>query len=208
MSNQLTAIQEEAKRYQQEFGGEIFVFPIEEENPQSLYAVVVYAGEAFHVFSEAVTVEDAAIGVQTILECFEKEGMEKEYAEVVRFITGEAQLNAPHVTMRRLKKESKFVTVPNKFDYFEQGDGYALSARGVLKYTYIAMVQEQLPKAIQFMNKYYRLLVTRGYGKSVAGIKKEVKRMNEDEAIGWLECTYEKYLGNGDEIMNIMNSLK
>ncbi|PGS69045.1 hypothetical protein COC69_26120 [Bacillus cereus] len=208
MNNQLTAIQEEAKRYQKECGGEIFVFPIEEENPQSLYAVVVYAGEAFHVFSEAVTVEDAAIGVQIILECFEKEGMKKEYSEVVRFITGEAQLNAPHVTMRRLKKENKFVPVPNECDYFEQGDGYALSARGVLKYTYIAMVQEQLPKAIQFMNKYYRLLATRGYGKSVAGIKKEVNRMSEDEAIGWLERTYEKYFGNGNEIMNIMNSLK
>ncbi|MFI8709841.1 hypothetical protein ACIGHG_22945 [Bacillus sp. NPDC077411] len=206
--DQLTAIQEQARLYQKQLGGEIFAFPVEEENPHSLYAVVVYAGDKFHVFSEAVTIEEAGVGIHTILDSFEKEGIKKDYKTAVRFMTGEPQLNAPNVTMRRLKKKQTVVSSDNNSDFINQNGEYLLSARGVLIFSYLSMVDEQLPKAIQFMNKYYRTLAARGYGKSAAGIKKEVNRMDKDQAVNWLKQTFDKYLGNGDEVIRIMHSLK
>lgn len=201
-------IEKKAKELREELGGSIFAFPVEEENPFSKYAVSIIVGDGFKIYPELMTIEEAAIAVQTTLEMFEKEGLESDYSKLVRFVSFESQVNAPSVTMRRLKKQNFAKTVYQKdIDVSPTGEGYAFSARGVLKFSYIAMVDDNLPKARKFMYEYYKLLSMRKYGKTSAAIKKEVKRMNKDEAIIWLEKTYERYVQNDSEIFSIMQNL-
>lgn len=49
-------------------------------------------------------ITEAASGVITILDEFKKIGIAKDYNENVRMITFSAQMDAPSVTMRRLKR--------------------------------------------------------------------------------------------------------
>lgn len=95
-----------AKSLRAKFGGTIFAFPIEENNPFSTYAVVVYAGGKYFVYPEASNISDAALGVTTILREFKKIGEAVDYERNVRFISYQTQMDAPNVTMRRLKKDS------------------------------------------------------------------------------------------------------
>lgn len=80
-----------------------------------------------------------------------------------------------------------------------------ISARGLLKFSYIEMVDEKNPKASRFMNEYYKLLATRKYGKTAVAIKQEVRKMSKDQAFRWLEQTFEKYVHDDMEIMNFLN---
>lgn len=95
---------ETAKNLRQQLGGTIFAFPIEPDNPFSTYAVVVYAEGQYFVYPEATDITDAAAGVLAVLEEFKKVGIAKDYNTDVRMIIHKAQLDAPSVTMRRLKR--------------------------------------------------------------------------------------------------------
>ena len=95
---------ETAKSLRKQLGGTIFAFPIKADNPFSSYAVVVYADGKYFVYPEAAGISEAATGVMTILEEFKKIGMAKDYNEDVRMVSYQAQMDAPSVVMRRLKR--------------------------------------------------------------------------------------------------------
>ncbi|MNW62098.1 hypothetical protein D3C74_402070 [compost metagenome] len=113
--------------------------------------------------------------------------------------------------MRKLKKGNSSrplfeigVDVAKKED---DPEDFVFFARGLLKWTYIEMVDEKNPKAVQFMNEYYKLLAMRKYGKTAAAIRQEVRRMTKDEAIGWIERTYKRFIPDDREVFNIVSLL-
>lgn len=95
---------ETAKSLREQLGGTIFAFPIEPDNPFSTYAVVVYAEGQYFVYPEATDITEAAAGILTILDEFKKRGLAKDYNKDVRMISYQKQMDAPSVTMRRLKR--------------------------------------------------------------------------------------------------------
>lgn len=211
-----TAIDEQrikdiARHMREHLGGSIFAFPIEEDNPFSQYAIVLYAGGIYHVYPTASDVSLAAVGVTTILESMQKEGLASNYEEAVRFISYQAQMDAPDVTMRRLKKGNVSGPLLHRCEDFMDGedeDNPLFTARGVLKMSYLSMVDDRLPKAAQFMDKYYKLLSMRKYGKTAAAIKREAQRMGKDQAIKWLEDTYRRFIQDDLEIIRIFEQIK
>lgn len=94
----------EAKNIKKQLGGTIFVFPIEPDNPYSTYSVVVYADGKYFVYPEATDITEAATGVMVILDEFKRIGLAKDYNNDVRMMTFQAQMDAPSVVMRRLKR--------------------------------------------------------------------------------------------------------
>lgn len=201
---------ERAKHYRESVGGTIFSFPLEEDNPFSPYAIVMYAGGQYFAYPDATDISEAAGGIFTLLEEMKKSGMDADYERNVRMISHQAQMDAPSTTMRRLKKE-------NASKPFFSGDDYKaateeaedqISARGLLKLSYIQAVEERNPKANQFMERYYQLLAMRKYGKTAAAIKQEVRKMTKDQALTWLEQTFAKYVHDGMEIMSFLDTLK
>ncbi|SDJ77081.1 hypothetical protein, partial [Paenibacillus naphthalenovorans] len=204
-------IEKKAENFRQQFGGKIFVFPIKEDDPYSKYVVTMYTGEKFNTYPEPMTIEEAAAGVRMTLEAFEKDGWDADYERNVHFISYEAQVNAPSVTMRRLKKENVSKPIYQQGVDFHEKDGeeeLLITARGLLKWTYVEMVDEKNPKAIQFMDGYYKLLAMRKYGKTAAAIKQEIRRFSKDEGIKWIERTYKHYIRDDMEVMNLMQGLK
>ena len=105
----MDAIQRRAAEIREQTGGTIFAFPVEEENPYSFYAVVVYLGGLYHVYPQAENVANAAQGVTVILEQLKKLGFAKSYENDVRFICYPAQINAPSTIMHQLKKKNGFI---------------------------------------------------------------------------------------------------
>jgi len=93
-----------AKQIRESLGGTIFSFPVDEVNPFSPYAVVMYAAESYFVYPRATDISEAALGVLTILKELKKNGMNADYKRNVRLISYQAQMDAPSVVMRRLKK--------------------------------------------------------------------------------------------------------
>lgn len=104
-------IEQKAKLLKEQLGGTVFAFPIEEENPFSRYAVVMYAGKKYFVYPEASDISTAAVGVATILEQLKKNGHDSNYQRNVRFVSFQAQTDAPSIIMRRLKKND-YLTKP------------------------------------------------------------------------------------------------
>ncbi|MGI1659592.1 MAG: hypothetical protein ACRKFN_11485 [Desulfitobacterium sp.] len=200
---------ETAKQMRESLGGTIFAFPTEPDNPFSPYAVVVYAADQYFVYPEATNISEAAQGVLTILEEYKKRGIDADYERNVRMVSYQAQIDAPDVTMRRLKKENRSKPFFEKSKDIAEGneEGEAFSARGVIKMSYLSMVDDQNPKAAQFMNEYYKLLAMRKYGKTAAAIKQEVHRMGKDQAARWIEQTYGKYIKDDFEVMDLFNRL-
>lgn len=206
-------IKEKAAELRQRQGGTIFSFPIHEEEPFSEYAVVVYAGGKYFVYPEAADISFAALGIKTILEQFKKHGQDDNYDRNVRLISYDAQINAPSVTMRRARNTPGMVS--SRTPVFTEGidvtpkedsEELMISARGVLKLSCLEMLDKN-PKGVQFMDKYYQLLAMRKYGKTAAAIKQEVRRMNKDQAIQWIERTYKHYILDDMEVMNIMQTV-
>ncbi|MDN4069238.1 hypothetical protein QYF50_15405 [Paenibacillus vini] len=205
-------IQERAKEIQNQTGGKIFCFPVHEDDPFSKFAVVIHVGEEnYRIYPKPLPIEEAAAGIQVTLEAFKKEGWDADYDRNVRFISYQAQIDAPSVTMRKLKKENVSkplletgVDVMKKENDPEE---YLFSGRGLLKWSYLEMVNEKNPNAVQFMDEYYKILAMRKYGKTAAAIKQEVRRMTKEQAIEWIEKTYRRFIKHGSEIMDIMNSL-
>lgn len=103
---QQSEIKVRAENMRKELGGTIFAFPVEEENPFPKYAVVMFVGGEYKVFPETANIEEAATGILIILEQMQKEGHDVNYTKDVRFVNYQAQIDAPSVTMRRLKKEN------------------------------------------------------------------------------------------------------
>lgn len=102
-------IEQKAEKIRQELGGTVFAFPIEEDNPFSFYAVVMYAANKYFVYPEASDISTAAAGVATILEQLKKNGHDSNFARNVRFVSFQAQMDAPSVIMRKLKKGNHFI---------------------------------------------------------------------------------------------------
>lgn len=204
----IKAIEERARAYKERLGGMIFVFPVDEENPYSLYAFASFKGTDCWVYPEAAPMEDAAGHVLATLELLNESGFPSTYEKDVRFISCEAQMNGPSLAVRRLKKAER------KEPFFEDGvdgganpddlEGYLFSARGVIKVGYLQMMDEKNPKGKQFMEGYYQLLASRRYGKTAAAIRQEVRRMSKDEARKWIENTYTKYVQDDREILDML----
>lgn len=98
----------EAANMKRSLGGEIFAFPTQAADPFSRYGVVVYAGNKYHVYPEAMNISEAAQGVLIIIEEYRKIGKVINYEKDVRLVTFEAQMNAPDITMRRLRKHGEY----------------------------------------------------------------------------------------------------
>ncbi|PAD73696.1 hypothetical protein [Paenibacillus campinasensis] len=201
-----------AQELRKELGGTIFSFPIVEEDPHSKYAVAVYMGRNnFRIYPNPLTIEEASAGIIATLEAFKENGFDHDYDRNVRLVSYQAQIDAPNLTMRRLKKAN--VSKP----LFEEGidllrksgdEEVMFSGRGLLKWTYIEMIDNKNAKAIQFMDEYYKLLAMRKYGKTAAAIRQEVRRKTKEQGIEWIERTFKQFISDGREIINIMNMLK
>lgn|GEM_PF-2139328 len=204
-------IKTRAHELRKQLGGTIFVFPIEEDNPYSGYAVVVYRQGINFVYPQATDISLAAAGVKTIMDLFKDEGISVTYEKDVRFISYQAQMDGPNVMMRRLKKEGGCVrSVYSQDDLLDgtEDTGPLLSARGTLKLTYLSMVEDDVPKAAQMMDKYYELLAMKRYGKPAREIRKDVRRMSKDEAITWIERTYGQFIKDPMEVFNLFGETK
>lgn len=206
----IQAVEQRATELMDRVGGRIFAFPLDEQDPYSKYAVTMHDGVGFKTFPEPLVIEEAASGVAEILKGLASIGADADYERNVRFVSYEPQMNAPSVTMRRLKKELPQPGLVSGVDIIpkeDAKDGYYFSGRGLVKFTYFSMVDDKLPKAVQFMDSYYKLLSMKRYGKTAAAIKQEVRRMNKDEATRWIERTYARYIKNDMEVLNLMNTL-
>ncbi|AOK91974.1 hypothetical protein [Paenibacillus polymyxa] len=194
-----------------QLGGKIFAFPIEEENPLSKFAVAAFNGKDYSVYPNAMTIEEAAAGILEVLNGFKEEGWDHDYERNVRFVSCQAQIDAPSVTMRRLKKGNytrpAYESDIDVMDNPDDPEGKLISARGLIKFSYLTMINEKNPVAIRFMDEYYKLLASFRYGKTAAAIKQEVRRMGKDEAIHWIERTHERYIKDDRTIMDIFHSL-
>ena len=203
-----------AKQIKEQSGGIIFAFPIEESNPFSSYAIVMCVEDQYFAYPGATDISMAAAGILTLLEEMKKSGMDADYKRNVRLISYQTQMDAPSTVMRQLKKEMKEIVSKPLFepgkDFNKNGEepeNVSFSARGVLKMSFLEMVDEKNPKAIQFMERYYQLLATRKYGKTAAAIKQEVRKLGKEQGINWLEQTFSKYVHDDSEIIAIFTSL-
>ncbi|QEK12753.1 hypothetical protein FQB35_10660 [Crassaminicella thermophila] len=195
-------IKQKAKEIQKNLGGRIFVFPINENDPYSKYAMVIDVGQQnFMPFKEELDISEAASCVFIGLDMLNKSGVKATYDEDVRFISYDAQINAPSVVMKRLKKGLHFKTVDRVKN--EEDEVY-FTPIGVLKYTYLILKDEKNVKADDFITKYCRLLAQRKFGGSVRKIKNKLMKMTKDDAMEFLEETYKKYVTDQD-IINLMN---
>ncbi|MEV3620392.1 hypothetical protein ABNF58_16295 [Paenibacillus larvae] len=209
MKNYKRLATEKAKQIKKELGGKIFSFPINDKDPFSKYAVVVYEGDTYHVYPEAEDISTAAVGIKVTLEHYKRNGEILDYDKDVRFVSYATQVNAPNVTMRRLKKmqDSSRSLLQEDIDVTETVEGRAFSGRGIVKFSYLSAIEDKLPKAIKFMDEYYKLLATRKYGKTAAAIKQDVRRMTKDEAIRWIERTYRSYVNDDTEVIGMCQRL-
>ena len=195
-----------AEQFKEQLGGTIFAFPNEETKPFSSYAVVMYAGGKYFTYPDAANISEASAGVIAILKELEKRGLDADYERNVRIISYQAQMEAPSTIMHQLKKENITKPLLTEGEDFTEGSE-SISARGLLKMSYILMIDKKNLKASRCMDKYYKLLATRKYGKTAAAIKQEVRKMGKGKAIEWLEQTYKKYVYDDMEIIGILDSI-
>lgn len=90
------------KRYSRKFA-----FPVEEENAFSKYAVVVNTGKTLELFSEELSVEEAAESILEIINMFERNGIKTTYEKDVKFIFYDEQMKSTSRIMKRLLNNSK-----------------------------------------------------------------------------------------------------
>src|SRR5665648_155692 len=208
MNNLQTRSIARAKQLKEQLGGTIFAFPTEEDNPFSPYAIVMCVDDQYFPYPDACDISEAAGGIVTLLGEMKKSEMEVDYERNVRLISYQAQVDAPSTVMWKLKKGNVSKPPLEEGKDFQEGseeEGELISARGLLKISYLQVVDEKNPKAGQLMDKYYQLLATRKYGKTAAAIKQEVRKMTKDQALGWLEQTFKKYVHDDMEVMNFLD---
>lgn len=104
MNDLQTQAIEKAKQLRGQLGGSIFGFPLEENNPFSQYAVVMYAAGQYFAYPNATDISEAATGIMILLEEMKKLGYDTDYERNVRLISFQAQTDAPSTVMHRLKK--------------------------------------------------------------------------------------------------------
>ncbi len=198
----ISKIKQKVRELQNINGGKIFVFPISPDDPFSKYTFTIDTGKEVIVFPNEMGMEEAAGAIDYVLKSFKEEGIDISYEEDVRFIMNEAQVNAPSVTMRRLKKEHHFQPItPIKKD-----DEVLLSACGVLILTYFAVKDENNAKADRLLNDYCRLLSQRKYGGSTSQIKRNLMLMSREEAVKNLRQVHGKYVSD-IELLELFNSM-
>lgn len=209
-SMNMQLLEKTATEMKANLGGRIFAFPVEADNPYSTYAVAVFDGTTCRVYTRSFSVEEAAGAALAALECFKSSGIPASYEEDVRFVSYDAQVNGPSIGMRRLKKANQakpFLEAGVGLFGLHKSDGSkeeTISPLGVLKLSYLQMVEASNPKCKEVMEGYYRLLASKRYGKTVAAIRQEVRRMTKDQARGWLEETYAKYVQDSFEVFNLI----
>lgn len=143
------SIESKAHELREQLGGNIFSFPIEEDNPLSLYAVAIFSGEQLATFPDPMTIEEAAAGISMTLEELGKMGRDSDYDRNVRMVSYDAQMNGPSVTMRRLRKaEEGYQKVMNTNieDFIPSDDGYNMTARGLIKLSYELVKKKRIKK--------------------------------------------------------------
>lgn len=208
-------IEERAREIQNEHGGKIFSFPVNEDDPYSKYAIVIDTGEKFMVYPNSVTIEEAASCIKSLLESLKNEGLDHDYDRNVRLVSYDAQFNGPNVTMRKLKKDENnfvrsgqplFVNGEDVYGKEDGEEGYYINARGLIKFSYLEMIDNN-PKGKFFMRKYYELLASKRYGKTAAAINQEVRRMDKEAGVKWIEKTYKNYIKDDMDVLNIMKSM-
>lgn len=210
MNNLQTQAITKARELKEQLGGTIFAFPIEGNNPFSAYAIVMYAEGTYFPYPNAANISEASLGVLTLLEELKKIGQDADYERNVRLVSYQTQMDAPSTVMKRLKKKNAKRPLLEEVKDISKGSeetGHIIYARGLLKLSYFMMVDEKNPKASQFMTEYYKLLAMRKYGKTAAAIKQEVRKMSKDQVSRWLEETFDKYIHDDLEIMNIFHGL-
>lgn len=199
----IKSITKKAKQLKNELGGRIFAFPIEENNPFSKYAITYLTHNQYITYPEALSINEVASAIQYTIEGLNENGANVEYEADVRFLSYEAQVNAPDVTMRKLKKKGYFEQTNEPF--LKEGkdvmrkpntteEEYYFSGLGAIKMTYLTAIEDNNPKAFGFMDEFYKILAMNRYGKTAAAIKQEVRRMNKSQGIHWIEKTYKRYI--------------
>lgn len=101
-------IRRKAKDIRKNNGGRIFAFPILEEDPFSKYAIVVDTGKRLSIFQERLVVEEVAQCILVLIEMLERNGTEISYDQDVKFISYDAQINSPSITMKKLRDANSF----------------------------------------------------------------------------------------------------
>jgi hypothetical protein len=201
-------IEKRAAQLKEQLGGKIFAFPVNDADPFSKYAIAMdLGGGHFKTYPKPMTINEVAACIKMLLEGLKEEGVNVDYSRDVRFISYQAQMDSPDVTMRRLKKSNvDKVLMENGVDIMPHPDDpetMLFSARGIVKFSLLEMLDKN-PKGARFMDEYFKLLALRRYGKTAAAIRQEVRRMSKSEAIRWVEKTYERYISDSQEIINIV----
>jgi hypothetical protein len=144
-----------------------------------------------------------------------EDGNDVYFEQNVRFIIGDAQLNAPCEIMQQFKRAEGTYRIVESSPLLERGidcevredidGGYLFKARGIIKISYLEMLEDN-PKGARIMDEYYKLLSTRKYGKNANDIRQEVRLMSKDDAIQWIESTYDKYVRDAIEFINVLST--
>lgn len=81
------------------------------------------------------------------------------------------------------------------------------TGRGVVLMAFLLWVDEKNAKSKLFLQRYCNLVAMRGYGKGSSEILAEVLAMGKDEGVDWVRDTYDKYIHNDTEAIQIMQEL-
>lgn len=81
------------------------------------------------------------------------------------------------------------------------------TARGVVLMAFLLWVDEKNAKSKLFLQRYCNLIAMRGYGKGASEILAEVLAMGKDEGVEWVRDTYDKYIHDDMEAIQIMHEL-
>lgn len=108
------SIKQKAIDLRNRLGGSIFVFAVEPDNPFSEYALAAYIGDdKWTICPFTGAIEDVCGGLMGAMQEFETRGLHIDYNRDVRVVSYPAQMNAPSVTMRRLRNHPEYYTTIN-----------------------------------------------------------------------------------------------
>lgn len=78
---------------------------------------------------------------------------------------------------------------------------FLMTARGVLLFSYFLWIDEKNEKAGNTIKKYCEHLAMKGYSAGKSQIWRELKQKNKDQAVEWLENTYDLYIDDDNLII-------
>lgn len=167
---------------------------------------------------EPFTLYDAAQGAQIAVDEINK-AMQTEYKlwECMKITDEALQANksrdfASAQFLRDIKSGAYKLVRPNpRPDVMKQEvDGeeeILFTARGVVLMAFLLWVDEKNAKSKLFLQRYCNLIAMRGYGKGASKILAEVLAMGKDEGVEWVRDTYDKYIRDDMEAIQIMQEL-